>query len=268
MNPKDKVVVITGASSGIGEALALDYAAHGAKVAVLARRLEKLVKLSDRIESGGGRALALECDIRDQKAQDDAFREIAKVFGKIDVVVVNAGYSVPGRFESLSVEDYRNQFETNVFGALMTAKSALPYLKETQGRLAIVGSVMSYFSIVGTSAYSMSKYAVRSMAESLWGELRPYGIKVTLISPGFVDSEIRHLGRDGKYDPRSKDDAPAWLVMPAVKAARIIRKAIQSGKREQIVTGHAHLLIWMARHTPWIYSLAAVLGVKRKRGMD
>ena len=186
------VVFITGASAGIGEALARHMASEGATVVVGARRLarDRLESLVAALNQSGATAMAVQCDVTDEGATKDAVEKILAAYGKLDVVVANAGFGVAGSLMKLSNDDYRRQFETNVYGVMNTLRAAYPALQQSQGRAAIVGSVNSFVSLPSNSAYAMSKYAVRALAQSLWAEWRNDGISTTLICPGFVASEI------------------------------------------------------------------------------
>lgn len=239
----DQVVFITGASSGIGEALAREFAREGAKLVLAARRLDRLESLAASLRERGASALAVACDVTRDGDLEAALARAHEVFGPIDVVVANAGFGVVGRFQKLSLEDFRRQFETNVFGLLRTVQATLPDLLVTRGRLALLGSVSGHISAPEASPYSMSKFAVRALAEALYAELAPGGVSVTLISPGFVATEIRHLDKSGQYRETVKDPIPAWLQMPAEKAARQIVRAIARGKRERVITLHGKALV-------------------------
>ncbi|HET9481361.1 MAG TPA: SDR family NAD(P)-dependent oxidoreductase, partial [Candidatus Polarisedimenticolia bacterium] len=186
-----QVVLITGASSGIGAALAREFARQGADVVLAARRLDRLRALAAEIQARGRRALAVGCDVTVDGDVEHAAAAAVETLGRIDVVVANAGFGVVGRVEGLQLEDYRRQFETNVFGVLRTIHATLAHLETTRGRLVIVGSVAGYVAAPGASPYAMSKFALRALAESLGHELRSRGVTVTLVSPGFVESEIR-----------------------------------------------------------------------------
>jgi len=176
-------------------------------------------------------------------------------FGSLDVVVANAGFGVVGPVEALETGDFRRQFETNVFGVLHTVKASIPELEKTRGRLALVGSVSGWVTVPNTAAYSMSKYAVRSLAEALFHELRPKGIAVTLISPGFVESEFRRVDNKGVHHPGAPDPYPKGIAMPVEKAARKMARAIANRRREIILTGHGKLAVFLQRHFPWFMRL-------------
>ena len=249
------VVFITGASAGIGEALARRMASEGATVVVGARRLDRLESLVAALNQSGATAMAVQCDVTDEGATKDAVEKILAAYGKLDVVVANAGFGVAGSLMKLGNDDYRRQFETNVYGVMNTLRAAYPALQTSQGRAAIVGSVNSFVSLPSNSAYAMSKYAVRALAQSLWAEWRNDGISTTLICPGFVASEIRQVNNAGVYREHAKDPVPSWLVMPAERAAAQMSRAIHRRTREVIITNHGKVIVWFSRHLSWLTNL-------------
>ena len=183
--------------------------------------------------------------------------DIARVVGELaalgvapHIVIANAGFGVVGNAANLDLADYRRQFETNVFGVVRTLHESLPALRNTQGRFVIMGSVAGHLSSAGSSPYTMSKFAVRALAEALHGELRSVGVSCTLISPGFVDSDIRRVDNRGGLHAHAKDPIPAWLRMKTDDAARIMARGILRGKKEVVVTTHAKIAVFMARHLP------------------
>jgi short-subunit dehydrogenase len=254
---RDKSVLITGASSGIGEELAWQLAQAGAKLTLAARRREELERVAQRIAAHGGASplpapCVVTCDVARDGDLEQAVAESVRRFGKLDVVFANAGFGVVGAFKKLSVADYRRQFETNVFGVLRTVYAALPELEKTRGNLALIGSVSGWVSTTGASPYCMSKFAVRALANSITPELRRAGIKLTLISPGFVASNIRRVDNRGTVHPGTADPIPAWIQMPTAQAARQILRAVARGKREQIVTFHGKVFVAIERFFPWL----------------
>jgi short-subunit dehydrogenase len=262
---RNKVVLITGASSGIGAALAREFGAGGAHLALLARRTNRLEVLASDVARTGARVLALRCDV----TVDDELKRVCDtakaLLGRLDVVVANAGYGVVGRVDQLTIDDYRRQFETNVYGVLRTIYATLDELKRSQGRLVLMGSVASYISTPESSPYGMSKFAIRALSQSLYHELKPLGVSVTLVSPGFVDSEIRQVDNKGVYHPDAPDPIPRWLRVSADKVARQIVRAIARRKREVVVTGHGKVLASAERHAPWLVSGVISRGKVRGR---
>jgi short-subunit dehydrogenase len=274
---RDKVVLITGASSGIGEELALQLSRAGAQLTLAARRTELLEALVQKIAADAGartatarsrsnaparatparsnespKPLALTCDVTRNGELERAVAETVRLRGRLDVAIANAGFGVVGPLTKLSLDDYRRQLETNIFGVLRTIYAALPELEKTKGNIAIMGSISGWAGAPGTSPYAMSKFALRALANCVEPELRQIGVKVTLISPGFVASNIRRVDNLGRLHPRAKDPVPAWLVMDTGKAVRQMLRAIARGQREAIITGHGKLLVALERFAPWI----------------
>jgi len=252
-----KVVLITGASSGIGEALARELARRGAKLALCARRADRLDALAGEIVAAGGEAIALACDVTRDGDCEAAVARAKERFGRVDVAIANAGFGVVGPFDKLTLDDYRRQFETNVFGVLRTAYAVVDELEATGGSLVIVGSVSAYLALPGSSAYSMSKFAVRALAETLDGELHARGINVLLVNPGFVESEIRTVNNRGELRATEKDPIPKWIQMPKDVAAKKIADAIASRKREQNITAHGQAAIFVAQSLPSLVRTAS-----------
>ncbi len=266
------VVLITGASSGIGAALARELAREGAKLVLLARRRSEEQALCAELTAAGAEAIAHVGDVTRGPDLDAAVALAVQRFGRLDMAVANAGFGVVGRVEKLELEDYRRQFETNVFGVLATVKACLPEIRKTRGRLVLIGSVAGHVAYPNGSPYSMSKFAVRALAGALDDEVRPLGVAVTLISPGFIESEIRRVDNRGVHHPHAKEPLPAWLVMRTDVAARKIVRAAYRRRREAIITMHGKALVGLQRFAPWVLRLAARWGAggrsepKRERG--
>jgi short-subunit dehydrogenase len=243
-------VLVTGASSGIGSALAREFARLGWRVALVARRLEKLEELVAEIRAAGGQASAHRGDVTRDGEIAAIVAELMRAGNVPSVVVANAGFGVVGSAARLTLEDYRRQFETNVFGVIRTLHESLEALKATRGRFVVMGSVAGHLSGAGSSAYTMSKFAVRALAESLHGDLRSSGVSCTLISPGFVDSDIRRVDNRGGLHAQAHDPIPEWLRVRANTAARVMVRGILRGKHEVIVSFHGRILVFFARHFP------------------
>jgi len=244
-----KSVFITGASSGIGAAVAQVFAQEGARVALAARRADRLDETRKAVEDAGGEALALTCDVHDRASINAAVAQTADTFGGIDVCLANAGWGVTGRLDKLETDDFRRVFETNVFGLVDTMYAALPYLKESKGRLGFVGSIMGRMSMPAAAPYTASKFAVVGIGETAWLDLRRFGISVTLINPGMVESEIRRKNKQGEVTDKP-DPAPGFFVMRTDKAARQIVSALYRRKPEAVITGHGKLAVFLGRHFP------------------
>jgi short-subunit dehydrogenase len=245
------VVFITGASSGIGEALAREWARRGADLALAARRVDRLERLAAELEAQHARRpLVILCDVTRDGDLERAVARTLEAFGRLDVAVANAGFGVVGPVASLTLEDYRRQFETNVFGVLRTVYATLPALRASRGRLAIIGSVSGYLGMPGTSAYAMSKFAVRALARALDLEILREGVSVTLISPGFVESEIHQVDNRGVFNPDAPIGVPRWLRMRGDRAARKMVRAVARRRVELIFPGHGKLAVFLQQHAP------------------
>ncbi|MBI2712291.1 MAG: SDR family NAD(P)-dependent oxidoreductase [Bdellovibrio sp.] len=258
---KNKTVLITGASAGIGKALALEFGQKKANLVLFARRKDRLDALSKEIQPSGEKVLCVEGDVRSEELLGKAVTEGTNRFGGIDVVIANAGFGVVGNLTDLTVEDYRRQFEVNVFGLLNTIYASVEELKKSKGVLVLIGSVAGVIGLPGSSPYGMSKAAVNILGFALYEELKAHGVSVLLVAPGFVDSEIRQVDNMGKLHQEQKDPVPRWMRVTAETAAQEIVEAIVKRKRELIITWPGKLAVWIYRHFPWI--LKAAIGRKK-----
>ncbi len=262
---ENQVVCITGASSGIGLAMARVFFEQGANLILVARRLDRLDSMVKSFTTKSQRAFAVQADVSRDGEIEKAVELAVKEFGKLDVMLANAGFGVVGEVEKLSLEDFRRQFETNVFGVLRTVKAAIPELKKTQGRIGITGSVNGFISLAGNAPYAMSKFAVRALSDTLSLELGESGVSVTHLAPGFVESEIRRVANDGKLRDFTPDPLPSWLPVKADKAARQMVNSLYSRKREAVITGHGKAVVWINRHFPEVaHSLLRATGIKAR----
>jgi short-subunit dehydrogenase len=255
-NTLKNVVWITGASSGIGKAMAFEWARVGYKVAISARRKELLEAIALEITNSGGEALVVPVDILEEKSIEDAVQKIISTWGRLDVAVANAGFGVFGSIDTLTAKDWNRQLQGNVTGLALTVKYALPYLKQTQGRIGLVGSVGAYLPNPFVGAYGASKAAVNSIGLTLQVELKDTKVSCTTIHPGFVESEIARIDNEGVWHPERADPRPSNIMWPAHKAAKVMVQAILKRKRNYIFTTHGRVLVWLQR---WIPSLVRTI---------
>ena len=191
-----RVVAVTGASSGIGEATALACARAGAAVALGARRLQRIEELAGRIEAEGGRALAIETDVGEEPQAKAFVERAASELGRLDVLVNNAGVMLLGPIENAPTEEWRQMIHANVFGVLYCTHAALPLMKgQGGGHIVTVSSVAGRFARAGSGVYNQTKFGVGAISEALRQEVAPSGIRVTLIEPGAVATELRSHNR-------------------------------------------------------------------------
>lgn len=258
-----KVVLITGASAGIGAALAREFATKGGNLVLLARRKERLSAIAKTIDPTGERVLTVKCDVTQDGDLEKAVVLARNKFGKIDIAIANAGWSLKGNLEELSLSDYRRQWETNVFGVLRTIYATLEDLKQTQGRLVIISSVKSYIALAGDSPYATSKFALKALCQSLSRELAPHGVSVTHVCPGYVATEIRRVDEQGVFQSELEDRISPLLLRSPEETAKQIVKAIERRQKEQVLTSYGKLVVLLQRHFPWLVSwLIFVMQIK------
>jgi NAD(P)-dependent dehydrogenase (short-subunit alcohol dehydrogenase family) len=260
-----QVVLITGASSGIGEAVAREFAREGAHTVLMARRAERIEALAEELSGAGLRSLAVTGDVTRDGDLERAVDLARSEFGRLDVAVANAGFSVGGRFVDLTLEDYRRQLETNVFGVLRTLFAALPELRKTQGRIVVVGSLLGIVPVPLATPYCMSKFALVPLCDGLSHELAPLGVSVTHILPGFVASEIYQVDNRGvRLDaPPPQRTPPAWLLVSPAQTARQIVSAAYRRKRTRFVGLHSSIGSALQRHFPGLLHFAISRAIRR-----
>jgi len=188
----DRVAVVTGASSGIGEATAAALAKAGYSVALGARREDRLAELSKRIEGDGGRAISVATDVADPESAKNLIDTAKSEFGRVDVLVNNAGVMLLGPITGADIGQWKQMVDVNLLGLLYCTHAALPIMAEQQsGHVVNVSSVAGRVSRLGSGVYAATKFGVVAFSESLRQEALNYGVRVTLIEPGYVETELQ-----------------------------------------------------------------------------
>ncbi len=265
MRVKDSIVVVTGASSGIGRATALAFATRGSAVVLAARRQPALNEVARECESAGGQALAVPTDVSDFKAVDELARRAVQRFGRLDVWVNDAAVTLFAPFLEAPLEDIRRVLEVNVIGYVHGAKAALPYMKE-QG----AGVIVNVSSVVGvvpqpyTHAYSMSKAAVKVLSESLRQELMLEGsrsrkIKVASVLPPTIDTPF--FNHTANYTGREVKAMPP--VYTPERVARTIVNLVRVPRREVVVGPMGRNLVLQAKLAPGLAGRAMAVQVDK-----
>jgi len=229
-----KVVVITGASSGIGKALAEKFAAENWKLVLAARRINRLKELENTLKNV--EVLSIETDVTKESDCKNLIDSAIKKFGKIDVLINNAGISMRASIEDVKTEVLHQLMNVNYWGTVYCTRFALPYLLQQKGSLVGVISVGGYVGLPGRTGYSASKFAVRGFLDTIRVEYLKAGLHVLVAAPGFTATEIRKhaLMQDGSLQgetPRNENK-----MMSAEECARHIYKAIKRRKRKIILT--------------------------------
>jgi short-subunit dehydrogenase len=230
---RELVAVVTGASSGIGAAIARDLAARGTRVALLARRIHRLEALAGEIAAAGGEAFPVRCDVADRAAVAGAVRAVIDRHGGVDVLVNCAGYGRHGLFVDHPVEDVERMTRTNWLGTVYAVKAVLPAMR-TQGRgwIVNVASIAGRLAQPDEAAYSATKFAVAGLSEALAYELEPLGIRVLAVFPGLVRTEMITPAVLARLPARVAETA----IEPAV-VSRAVLRALERGRREATVPG-------------------------------
>ncbi len=247
---KNKVAWVTGASSGIGRACAIELARRGVHVGVSARREERLADLVVELERQGVSAVTVPCDVCDDDSVARAAARVVSTLGGLDIALANAGCTQEGTIEELGADDWKRLLDVNVVGAATTARYALPFLRERRGRLALTGSVAGFMVAPGWGAYHASKYALRALGRTLSAELAGSGVSCTTVHPGFVESDIMRVDASGETNPNTEDPRPTQLMWSAQRAARVMIDAIERRRRELVFTGHGKVAVWLGTHFP------------------
>jgi NAD(P)-dependent dehydrogenase (short-subunit alcohol dehydrogenase family) len=246
-------VVITGAAGGIGTALARRFGRDGARIGLLDIDRSALQALASDLDQRGIGALPIECDVTSLGSCRDAVARVVEAHGGVDVLINNAGITHLSRFSDTEVEVIRRVMEINFFGAVNCTKAALDSLVERRGRIAVLSSVAGFAPLATRCGYSASKHALHGFFESLRPELRGSGVRVTVVCPFFVKTEMgeRALGGDGGKPrmPRTQTGTPSdpdWL-------AEEIHRAVRKGRRLLVPSSSAKLAYLLSRLAPGAY---------------
>ncbi len=233
---KDKIIVITGASSGIGKALAFEFGTKGAIVVLAARNLAKLQEIVSDLNKRGFQALAVQTDVTIESDCRELVEKTLEKYGRIDVLITNAGISMRSLFIDLQLDVMRRVMDTNYWGTVYCSKFAMPHLIASGGSLVGVISIGGYIGMPGRSAYAASKFAVRGFLDTVRVENRKTGLHVLVVAPGFTSSNIRRaaLLADGSLQGETPRDENHMMSAEAVAA--YIYKAVVKKKRQLILT--------------------------------
>jgi short-subunit dehydrogenase len=263
---KDKVVVITGASSGIGRELAYQLAEQGALLSLAARNGERLAAIAKECQARGGRAIAIVTDVSEQAQCAQLIQRTAENYDRIDMLVNNAGITMWANFEDVSdISFYEQIMRVNYLGSVYCTYYALPFLKKTKGQIIGISSLAGKNGIPKRSGYAASKHAMVGFFDTLRIELEEYGISVTMIYPDFVATETRKraFGADGK--PIGESPVREREVMPAEKCAKLIIQAAAARKRGLIMTWRGKAGVWVKLIAPGLVDRIAKKAIAEGR---
>ncbi len=251
MSLKDKTVVITGASSGIGKALAQEMAKRGANIVLAARQYVTLCEITAELEKEYGvKALAVQADVSKEEDCEALVKQTILTFGKLDVLINNAGLSMRALFKDLDLSVLKDLMDVNFWGTVYCTKYALPEILKTTGSIVAVSSIAGYRGLPGRTGYSSSKFAMNGFMESLRTELLKTGVHVMVACPGFTTSNIRvaALSQDGTA--HGETSMEEGKMMSAEEVAQRICDGIEQRKRTLIMTRQGKLAVWVNKLFP------------------
>ncbi len=262
----NKVIVVTGASEGIGRALCLALAPQRPKLAIAARNEGRLNELMKEVESKGAQALIVPTDVTSEEACNRLIRTTIEKWGSIDVLVNNAGRTMWTNFEDITdTSIFEKMIRLNYLASVYCTYYALPHLKKSKGLIVAVSSVAGLTGIPTRTAYAASKHALFGFFDSLRIELDGTGVNVTMVAPAFVLSEIhrRALGHDGK--PLGKSPLQEDKIMTAQKCAALIVKAMENRDRLLLMSLRAKVGRWIRLVSPQLVDNVAKKAIREKK---
>jgi short-subunit dehydrogenase len=245
--PLEPSVVVTGASSGIGEATACRFARARAKVGLIARRGERLARVAERVRELGGEARVAVVDVSDETGLRAAIADIEKAFSRIDVLVNNAGFGLYAPLQSVKREDIERLFAVNAFGALSAIQAVLPGMRgRGQGLIVNVSSVVGKRALPMTGAYAATKYALQGLSDALRIELAGTGVRVSVVCPGYTATEFS----ENAIDYGARRSRPRGGVMSSEEVAEAIFDCARKPRREIVLTAKGRFVVLLQRFAP------------------
>jgi dehydrogenase/reductase SDR family protein 7B len=249
---KDKVVIITGATSGIGLSCAEKCAMEGAKLVITGRNRDRMNKIQAKLTELGAEHLGMILDSGIEEDNRKLIDETIKKFGKIDILINNAGISMRALFQDLDLRVFRRIMDTNFYGTVYATKFALPYILESKGVIVGISSINGHRGTPARTAYSASKYAMEGFFEALRTEIMYKDVHVLVVSPGFTQSNIRNqaLDKDGK--PQGESPRDESKMMTSQEVAEAIFKGIFRKKRDIFLTPSGKAMVFFNKWIPRI----------------
>jgi NAD(P)-dependent dehydrogenase (short-subunit alcohol dehydrogenase family) len=264
MKLKDKVVVVTGGTSGIGQACALAFGSAGATVVVSGRDRVKLAETSRELDGAGIRHLALQADVSVEEDVARMVEETVSSYGRIDILLNNAGISMRALFEDLKLDVIRQVMDINFYGTVYATKYALPYLIQTKGSVVGVSSIAGYRGLPGRTGYTASKAAMQGFLEALRTEMIPHGVHVLVACPGYTTSNIRKTSLVA--DGRQQGETPLeeGKLMSSEEVAEKILQATLHRKRDLIMTTQGKLTVFLNKWIPGVMDKVVIRYIQRE----
>jgi len=251
MNLTKKTVVITGASSGIGKSLAFEFAKKGANLVLAARHYVTLCEMAEKIEKEYGiKAIAVQCDVSVEEDCNLMVKQTLATFGKIDVLVNNAGITMRALFKDADVKVLKSVMDVNFWGTVYCTKYTLPELLKTKGTVVGISSIAGYKGLPGRTGYSASKFAMNGFLDALRVENLKTGVHVLTASPGFTASNIRNTALAADGTQQGESTLHEEKMMTSDEVAKIIVKGVEDRARTLVMTTQGKLAVLLSKFLP------------------
>jgi short-subunit dehydrogenase len=261
---KDKVAIITGSSSGIGLATATKFAKMGSKVMLAARSYDIIQSVADNLNASGFVAAACKTDVTNEAECRNLIEKTIETFGRIDVLINNAGISMRALFKDVDISVIKRLFDVNFWGAVYCTKYALPYLVKSRGSVVGVSSVAGIIGLPGRAGYSASKYALHGFLETLRIENLMNGLHVLIICAGFTSSDIRKKALTADGTPQGFTPREEEKMMTPKQVANSIYRAVKYRRNYRILTLEGKMTAMVKRIAPRFLEYAAYLRMKKE----
>lgn len=247
---KNKVVIITGASSGIGAACAIAFAKKGANVVLAARSIDKLNEVAQQVENFGVEVLTVKCDVSVKEDCKNLIEQTISKFGQLDVLINNAGISMRAIFNDMDIDVLEKVMAINFYGTVYCTKYALPYILKTKGSVVGVSSIAGYLGLPARTGYSASKYAMQGFLDALRTENLKTGLHVMVACPGFTASNIRNTALSADGSAQGETPRDEGKMMTAEEVAKFIVKGIEKKKRTLVLTSEGKMAVFLNKLFP------------------
>jgi short-subunit dehydrogenase len=261
---KDKVVIVTGASSGIGEATAREFARNGSKVVLAARSEERLATIVDKIKANRGTACYVKTDVTNENDCRNLVETAVSEYGTVNILINNAGLSMRAVFDDTDLNVIRRLMDVNFWGTVYCTKYALPYLVANRGSLVGVSSVAGFHGLPGRTGYSASKFAIHGFLETLRIENLKRGLHVMIIAPGFTSTEIRKHALTASGTEQGESPKEEEKLMSPEYVAKWVLKGIRKKKRNKLLTWEGKLTALFQRIIPTFVDWAYYIEMSRE----
>jgi dehydrogenase/reductase SDR family member 7B len=264
MKLKDKVVIITGGTSGIGRACALAFGQAGATVVISGRNPAKLADTARELDGAGIRHLALQADVSVEADVARMVEETVAAFGRVDILLNNAGISMRALFEDLKLDVIRQVMDINFYGTVYATKYALPHIIKNRGSVVGVSSIAGYRGLPGRTGYTASKAAMQGFLEALRTEMIPHGVHVLVACPGYTTSNIRNtaLVADGRQQGETPLEEGKLMSSEAV-AEKILQATLQR-RRDLIMTTQGKMTVFLNKWIPGVMDKVVLRYIQRE----